>query len=68
MIRNKELWEKWEKEQIKKEPLNFKANLALLDALYTHARALGAFPPPDPLQGIDCKIQMARALNVSKNS
>jgi len=68
MIRNKDLWEKWERERIKSEPVNFNSNLILLDALYKHARKLGVFPPSDPLQGIDCKIQMARALNVSKNS
>ena len=63
MIRDVEFWEAWEREYIAKEPVDFARNLRLLEAMYEHARLLGAFPPADPLEGIEVKIRMARILN-----
>lgn len=68
MIRNRELWEKWEREWMKCEKPSFDTNLRILESLYEHARSLGAFPPTDPLDGIDSKIQIAKAINVSKTA
>ncbi len=65
MIKDTALWESWEREWLRSQPVDFARNLALLDAMYEHARLLGAFPPADPLEGIDVKIRMARILNVS---
>ena len=63
MIKDVAFWEAWELEYIAKEPVDFLRNLRLLDAMYEHARLLGAFPPADPLEGIEVKIRMARILN-----
>lgn len=63
MIKDVAFWEAWEREYIAKEPVDFARNLRLLDAMYEHARLLGAFPPADPLEGIEVKIRVARILN-----
>ena len=68
MIKDVALWEAWEREYLANEPVDFARNLALLDAMYELARLLGAFPPSDPLEGIEVKIQMARVLNVPETS
>ncbi len=64
VIKNVALWEAWERDYLRKESADFARNLALLDAMYEHARLLGAFPPCNPLEGLEVKIQMARVLNV----
>ncbi|OFW41575.1 MAG: hypothetical protein A3J28_11695 [Acidobacteria bacterium RIFCSPLOWO2_12_FULL_60_22] len=63
MIKDVALWEAWELEYLRNEPVDFARNLALLDAMYEWARSLGVFPPADPLEGLEVKIQMARVLN-----
>jgi hypothetical protein len=45
---------------IASEPANLEANLRLVDALYEHARKLGQFPGPDPLEGIEVNIRLSR--------
>lgn len=64
MIRNRSRWEEWERSWIADQPSDFDANLRMLEAMYAHARELGAFPPEDPLAGIEVDIRVARALNV----
>jgi len=64
MIKDRALWEKWEAQTVLSQPVEFQRNLRLLDAMYEHARALGAFPPADPLEGLETKIALAKALNV----
>jgi hypothetical protein len=66
MIQNAAVWEEWESQAIRSEPPDFKRNLALLEAMYEHARRLGAFPPADPLEGLDIKIRLAKVLSVSE--
>jgi hypothetical protein len=39
-------------------------NLALYEALYHHAVALGGWTGADPLAGLDADLRYARALNV----
>jgi hypothetical protein len=63
MVRDVAFWEKWEREYAAKQPVDFARNLRLLDAMYEHARLLGAFPPINPLEGIERKIRLARILN-----
>ena len=38
-------------------------NLRLVDALLAEARALGVWPPADPLGGLDVDLRIARAVN-----
>lgn len=64
MIKDVALWERWEAQAVLSQPADFQKNLRLLEAMYEHARALGAFPPADPLEGLETKIALAKALNV----
>ena len=65
MIKDVDKWRRWEKECIRREVPNFLRNLAIYEALYEEAVALGVLPPKDPLEGIEFKIHFARMLNVS---
>ncbi len=65
MIRNRELLEQWEKKYLKQEAPDFFHNLRLFEGLYREARALGVFPLKAPLEGLETKIRLAKAINVS---
>ena len=64
MIKDVDLWSAWEAEGPVREPPDFRRNLRLVEALYDLARSLGAFPPAEPLAGLETDIRMARILNV----
>jgi len=64
MVKDKVFWEAWEAQFIASEPTDFKQNLRLMDAMYEHARSMGAFPLKNPLEGLDDKIRLARMMNV----
>ncbi len=64
MIKDRTYWTAWEAQGPLREPADFARNLRLLEAMLAHARSLGAFPPPDPLEGLEVRIRMARVLNV----
>lgn len=64
MIRDWSAWTEWERRWIEEQPTNFESNLRMLNAMYGWARQLGAFPPADPMEGIEVDIRIARALNV----
>lgn len=64
MIRDRNLWTAWETAGPLREPPDFQRNLALFEGMYRLARAVGAFPPADPLAGLDTDIRVARILNV----
>ena len=68
MIKDRAFWEAWEAQTILSQPADFRRNLALVESMYEHARALGAFPLADPLEGIETKIRVARVLNVPTTS
>lgn len=63
MIKDVEFWERWKAQQIASEPADFQRNLAIMEAMYEHARLLGAFPPAEPLEGIEDKIRLAKVPN-----
>jgi len=63
MIRNPELWRAWQDEQIRREPVDFQKNLRIANAMLKQARAMGAIPLKDPLEGLDVKIRVAKVLN-----
>jgi len=63
MIRDVAYWEAWEREYLRNQPVDFKRNLAIMDAMYEHARLLGAIPRSDPLEGLEVKIRLARVVN-----
>ena len=44
------------------EPASLERGLRIADALAKEARALGVWPPPDPLEGIEVDVRVAGAL------
>ena len=64
MIKDGSAWRAWEAQGPLREPPDFLRNLRLQQGMYDLARLLGAFPPSDPLEGLDTDIRMTRILNV----
>lgn len=64
MIQNVEKWRKWEDDYIASERPSHAENLRLADSMIALAAELGVFPPTDPLDDLDHKIRLAKALNV----
>ncbi len=64
MIKDVNFWTAWEAAGPLHEPPDFQRNLRLMQAMYDLARLLGAFPPADPLAGLETHIRVARILNV----
>ncbi len=62
MIRDIELWDAFERELVRRDPPDHLKNMAIAEALLREARALGVFPPKDPLDGLDADIRIAEAL------
>ena len=64
MIKNSATLKKFEDEFIRTSgPLPFNRALRLFTAMWKEAAALGAFPPKDPLEGIEVDINIAKILN-----
>ncbi len=64
MMTNTHLVQAFEREQIRRTPADYQANLSIMEALYEEARLVGAWPPADPLAGIEVDLRLAQALNV----
>jgi hypothetical protein len=65
MISDTAAWTRWENEQCRREPVDLARNLRLFEAMYQEAQAMGVLARIYPLDGIEVKIGLARALNVS---
>ncbi len=65
MIKDSQHLEQFENKYKKNTPPDFFRNLKIYEALYEEARALGVFPLKDPLEGLEFKISLAKAVNVS---
>ena len=63
MIKNREIVQKFEEELIKKEKVNLAKNFQIMDAMYKEARALGAIPMKDTLNGWDIDAKIAMVVN-----
>lgn len=69
MLKNQELFDKFERGFIASDRLSKKRAFLLFEAMWQESRALGAFSSKDPLDGIDKDIETARILNnVSKTA
>lgn len=68
MIRNPEIWKRFEEEVQKRIPTDFESNLRLLKNMIKNARDLGVWPPENPLEGIEVDIRIARILNTYESS
>ena len=63
MLKRPDLVEAFEKELMRSEPPDYRRNLRIVEALYEHARRVGALPREDPLDGIEVDIRLARVIN-----
>jgi len=68
VIRESKLLREFENAQLRRRPVDYRENLRIVEALYEEARALKAFPPSNPLDGIEVDLQLARVINVYTNS
>lgn len=64
MILNHALVRAFERDLIRRTPVSYTRNIAIVEALRQEAQLLGAWPPADPLGGIETDVRLARALNV----
>ena len=54
---------------LRKEKIDIKRNIKIVEALYKEAVALGVIPLKDPLEGLDVDLRIAKVVNsVSKAS
>jgi hypothetical protein len=63
MVKNAKKLQAFEAYRIRAEKVDVEQNLRILDALYEEAVRLGAMPPKDPLEGIEIKIRIAKAVH-----
>lgn len=68
MIKDIHFWEVWKAQAVASERPDFQRNLAILEAMYDHARLMGAFQTLDLLDGLEFKIHMAKVLNAPRAS
>ena len=64
MIRRSSFLTEFERLQQQQNRPGYHENVRIVEALYEEARALGVFPPTDPLDGIEIDIRLAQALHV----
>ncbi len=67
-MRNPEIFARWETEWIRRQPVDYHANLRLVDGLVEEARLLGVWPPRDIRAGLQDKIRFALDLNVRRTA
>jgi len=58
----------FESERIRSDKMDLDQKFRILDALYEEAVMLGVLPPKDPLEGIEVKIRIAKAVNSVQRS
>jgi hypothetical protein len=66
MIHNLKRWQQWEDAHVASEPPNPARAFAMAEALYREAKALGVWDQPFTVEHIRHKIDLARALHVSR--
>ena len=52
-----------EDELIAGEPPDYERNLRIFEAMWLQARAAGVIPGPNPLEGVERKIELRKRLN-----
>ncbi|WP_297445026.1 hypothetical protein [Desulfurobacterium sp.] len=63
MIKDKKIWAKFEANFQRNIPADYLDNLKVLENLIQHARAIGAWPPEEILEGIEQDIRLAKIIN-----
>jgi hypothetical protein len=62
MIKNAEMFRRFNDQWIAGQKPDMEENLRIMDGMYELAVASGKFPGPDPLEGIEKNIRIARIL------
>jgi hypothetical protein len=62
VIKNAHILQRFEDDESRASPPDFERNLKLLEAMFEHARALGAWERSSDT--LPAKVRLARALNV----
>lgn len=68
MIKDKKLLEAFEKELVRRDKMNIKKNLAILNQMLEFAKELGKIPLQELLDGIEIDIKYARTINEIKGT
>ena len=69
MITNHHLLEEMEREFLTREKLPYRKAIRLVEALWKEGVHFGTLPPPDPSEGLEVDLTIARVLNsCSRNS
>lgn len=63
MLKANRLLEEFENRCLRENPVDFEQNLKLVEAMLEEARMLGAFPPKNPLDGIEVDVRIAMVVN-----
>ncbi len=63
MIRDVKAWQQWEAQWQRVNRSRPEENLRIFWTLLEMARAAGAWPPADPLEGIETDLELARKVN-----
>lgn len=63
MIRDHRKLANFEKELVRKTRPNYRKNLAIFEAMHREYLAVGRPKRTDPLEGIEIKIKIAKAIN-----
>ncbi len=63
MKRSWQVFEKFEQDLIGSTPVDYFANLRIVDELFRQAKAMGVFPLKEPLAGIEIDIERTRIFN-----
>ena len=63
MIRNPEVWRRWEAQWQRRTPAVPEENFRIFQNLLELARLLGRWPPEDPREGLEVDLLLARAVN-----
>lgn len=66
VIRNPHILRAFEDDLARGTPVDYQANLRLVESMLAEAVLLGAWPAPDPLAGVEVDIRVARILNVRR--
>ena len=63
MVKNSNILEKFERQEIKKSKLSYSEALKIFEAMWEEAKNLGILPPKNPMEGIEVDIKLAKILN-----
>jgi hypothetical protein len=63
MIKASGLLEEFNRDEIRKDRLDYLSALNLFEGMWREGMSLGVLPLRDPLEGIDVDIRIARMLN-----